>query len=276
MSGGMDGHWLDAPLTTCCYAWRLERSDGVTIGFVSHDRDLVIDNLRYRAAPGMVPSTIALSDSLEMDSVDIAGVMTSAAIAEPDLVAGRWNGARLHISLVNWENPEDEPLHLISGEFGEIARSGDAFRVEMLGGTSFLDEAIAPLTSPTCRARLGDRACKVSLAAHQAEMELSQMAESQLIFADLQGRASDYIYGELRWLSGRNCGLSFAIIGGAGDALRLADQPTQPVSVGDRALLTAGCDKTFATCRARFHNSINFRGEPHLPGNDLLTRYPGA
>ncbi len=268
--------WLDLPLTTSCYAWRLERSDGVTIGFVSHDRDLVIDNLRYRAAPGMVPSTIALSDSLEMDSVDIAGVMTSAAIAESDLVAGRWNGAQLHISLVNWENPEDEPLHLISGEFGEITRSGDAFRVEMLGGTSFLDEAIAPLTSPTCRARLGDRQCKVSLAAQQVEITVTQIEGSQLKFANLHNKAADYIYGELRWLSGNNCGLSFAIISGDGDRIQLADQPSQPVSVGDRALLIAGCDKNFATCRDRFRNSINFRGEPYLPGNDLLTRYPGA
>ncbi|WP_108811143.1 baseplate hub domain-containing protein [Sphingorhabdus sp. Alg231-15] len=268
--------WLDQPLTTSCYAWRLERADGVTIGFVSHDQDLMIDHVRYRAAPGMVPSTIALSDSLQLDSVDIEGVMTSAAIAEPDLIAGRWNGAQLHIYLVNWESPEDEPLHLISGEFGEITRSGDAFRVEVLGGTSCLDEAIAPLTSPTCRARLGDRACKISLAEHQAEMTLTQITEPRLEFADLQGLAADYIFGELRWLSGENCGLRFAIISGDGDAIRLADQPTRPVFVGDKALLTSGCDKNFVTCRDRFQNSINFRGEPYLPGNDLLTRYPGA
>ncbi|MEP2103207.1 MAG: DUF2163 domain-containing protein [Parasphingorhabdus sp.] len=268
--------WLDLPLTTSCYAWRLERVDGVALGFVSHDRDLVIDNLLYRAAPGMVPSTIALSDNLEMDSVDIEGVMTSGAIAEADLIAGRWNGARLHISLINWESREEEPLHLISGEFGEITRSGAAFRVEMLGATSFLDEAIAPLTSPTCRARLGDRQCKASLVTHQTEITLTQVTGGELKFADLQGRAADYIYGELRWLSGENCGLSFAIINGEGNAIRLADQPAQPVFVGDRVLLTAGCDKNFATCRDRFQNSINFRGEPYLPGNDLLTRYPGA
>ncbi len=47
--------------------------------------------------------------------------------------------------------------------------------------------------------------------------------------------------------------------------------------VGDKRIaLTEGCDKRFATCRTRFANSENFRGEPHLPGNDLLTRYPGG
>jgi uncharacterized phage protein (TIGR02218 family) len=37
-----------------------------------------------------------------------------------------------------------------------------------------------------------------------------------------------------------------------------------------------GCDKRLETCRDRFANTLNFRGEPHLPGNDLLTRYPGS
>ncbi|MGI9361147.1 MAG: DUF2163 domain-containing protein, partial [Parasphingorhabdus sp.] len=188
----------------------------------------------------------------------------------------RWNGARLHMALVNWEDPDAKPLHLVSGEFGEITRSGDGFRVEMLGSTSFLDEAIAPLTSPTCRARFGDRACKVSLAMHRAEMAVSEIADPHLEFAGLAGQGADYSYGELRWLSGENCGLGFAILSGAGNSIRLADQPVRPVSIGDKALLTAGCDKNFVTCRDRFANSINFRGEPHLPGNDLLTRYPGA
>ena len=35
-------------------------------------------------------------------------------------------------------------------------------------------------------------------------------------------------------------------------------------------------DGLLATCAGRFANAVNFRGEPHLPGMDLLTRYPGA
>ena len=221
--------WLDRDVTTGTYLWRLEREDGVALGFASHDRDLVIDGFRYRATPGMVPSSIALSDSLDIDNVEISGVVTSAAIAETDLDAGRWDGALLYISLVDWEQPDVEPLPLICGEFGEIVRSGDSFTVEMLGATSFLDEPIAPLTSPTCRAEFCDRQCKLSLHRHQRE-----------------GRVS------------------------------LADQPVQPVAPGARVLLTEGCNKNFATCRDRFANSFNFRGEPYLPGNDLLTRYRGA
>jgi len=268
--------WLDRDVTTSAYLWRLEREDGVALGFTSHDRDLVIDGFCYRAAPGMVPSSISLSDSLDIDNVEIAGVMTSAAIAEADLDAGRWDGALLYISLIDWEQPEAEPLPLICGEFGEITRSGDSFTVEMLGGTSFLDEPIAPLTSPTCRAEFGDRQCKLSLHRHQREGRITTISGDEIGIDGLSGTAADFAFGSLRFLDGPNNGLSQAIVDGQGDVVRLADRPAQSVAPGTRVLLTEGCNKNFATCRDRFGNSINFRGEPYLPGNDLLTRYPGA
>ncbi|MEH6660756.1 MAG: DUF2163 domain-containing protein [Parasphingorhabdus sp.] len=268
--------WLDRDVTTSAYLWRLERDDGIAIGFTSYDRDLVIDAFRYRAAPGMVPTSIALSDSLEIDNVEIAGVMTSAAIADKDLVAGRWDGAILYISLIDWEQPDVEPLPLICGEFGEIVKSGDNFTVEMLGATSFLDEPIAPLTSPTCRAEFGDRHCKLSLHCHQREGRIISMEGEELGVDALAGAAADFMFGSLRFLDGPNCGLRYAIIDGQGNAVRLADLPSRTVALGTRVLLTEGCNKNFATCRDRFANSANFRGEPYLPGNDLLTRYPGA
>ena len=56
----------------------------------------------------------------------------------------------------------------------------------------------------------------------------------------------------------------------------LRDPPRFAPAVGDMVEIMEGCDKSFATCTARFANAANFRGEPHLPGMDLLTRYPGA
>lgn len=268
--------WLDRAVTTSAYLWRLEREDGVALGFTSHDRDLVINAFRYQAVPGMVPSSIALSDSLDIDNVEIAGVMISAAITEVDLDAGRWDGALLYISLVDWEQPDRESLPLICGEFGEIVRSGDSFTVEMLGAASFLDEPIAPLTSPTCRAEFGDRQCKLSLHRYRREGRIITISDNGIGVDGLGGAADDFAFGSLRFLDGPNCGLSYAIIDGQGDIFRLADRPAQSVAPGTRVLLTEGCNKNFATCRDRFANSINFRGEPYLPGNDLLTRYPGA
>ena len=43
------------------------------------------------------------------------------------------------------------------------------------------------------------------------------------------------------------------------------------IAPGDTFTVTAGCDKHFATCQAKFANAVNFRGFPHMPGNDFLT-----
>jgi len=50
----------------------------------------------------------------------------------------------------------------------------------------------------------------------------------------------------------------------------------QPIAAGDTFTVTAGCDKRFATCNGRFNNAVNFRGFPHIPGNDFVIRYPVA
>ena len=47
----------------------------------------------------------------------------------------------------------------------------------------------------------------------------------------------------------------------------------EPLPIADTFVVTAGCDKRFATCRDRFANAVNFRGFPHIPGNDFVMRY---
>jgi uncharacterized phage protein (TIGR02218 family) len=54
--------------------------------------------------------------------------------------------------------------------------------------------------------------------------------------------------------------------------VRVRERAPGAVRVGDRIELREGCDKRLSTCATRFANVANFRGEPHVPGNDLLTR----
>ena len=48
-------------LTTIALAWTVARTDGVTVGLTDHDRDVTIDGLVHRAAPGILPSAIKLT-----------------------------------------------------------------------------------------------------------------------------------------------------------------------------------------------------------------------
>ena len=46
------------------------------------------------------------------------------------------------------------------------------------------------------------------------------------------------------------------------------------VAPGDMLRIEAGCDKRAATCRLKFGNFVNFRGFPHIPGEDWLMAVP--
>lgn len=265
---------LSKPLVTLAFCWRIERRDGVTIGLTSHDRDLTIGGLLYRAAPGMTPSAIRCGIGLDGDDSDVTGALSSDAISEADLMAGRWDAAALEVRLTEWETPGAMWLPLASGRIGAVSRRGASFTAELVGAAAVLGAPVAPSTSPGCRAQLGDQACRIDMAGRRRIMMTHAVTESVVSFAGLEPGA--YAFGSLRWLGGDNCGLIQSILDNGVSDVALADPPPFAVEAGTMALLTQGCDRQLATCAGRFGNAVNFRGEPYLPGMDLLTRYPGA
>ncbi|WP_336965414.1 DUF2163 domain-containing protein [Sphingobium aquiterrae] len=267
---------LAQPLAALAFCWRLARRDGVTIGLTSHDRDLAVDGLVYRAAPGMVPSAVRWGTSASSESMDVRGMIGSDAISDVDLDAGRWDGAALWLHLTEWTDPGALWLELARGTIGAVERAGNGFTAELVGPSAVLDEAVAPATSPDCRAALGDGACRVDLALRRAMVSVVSVEDAQVAIAGGGLVEGPYVFGTLRWLTGENAGMAQAIVASTGGQVTLTDPPAFAVLPGTRAMLTEGCDKRIETCAARFGNAINFQGEPYLPGNDLLTRYPGA
>ena len=91
----------------------------------------------------------------------------------------------------------------------------------------------------------------------------------------LLAAGAGFARGRLRWIGGANSGLAAMIVAADADSVTL-EQPPRFDGTGALVEIAEGCDATLATCRDRFGNVANFRGEPHLPGIDLLTRYPGG
>ncbi|HEY1125948.1 MAG TPA: DUF2163 domain-containing protein [Sphingobium sp.] len=265
---------LAQPLCAFAFCWRLDRRDGVTIGLTSHDRVLFAHGLRYEPAPGISPSAIMRGGDPRADVAEVAGALTSSALSEADLDAGRWDGASAVLHLTEWTEPGVLWLELARGTLGSVARSHAGYSAALQGlGVALAAEAV-PATSPTCRARLGDADCAVDLRPLQSIGVLVEADAERVQFDGLGGGL--HVFGSVRWLTGPCAGITQMIIDQDGDDLFLAEPPPLPVAAGARALLTQGCDKRLATCSTRFANAINFRGEPFLPGMDLLTRYPGA
>lgn len=265
---------LGKPLCALAFCWRLERRDGVTLGLTSHDRMLTVEGLDYAASPGMMPSAIRQTGSLDPAVMDVEGALSSASLSARDLAQGRWDGAEVALHLTEWTEPGVLWLELASGTLGPVRQAKGGFSAALSGRKAALGRAVVPATSPTCRAMLGDADCRVDMGSRRRVVLVAAMDGERVLAAGLDG--APYAGGRLRWLAGPRCGLWDGIAEGEAGAVGLEEPPGEAIAPGTAVLIEEGCDKRIATCAARFGNAANFRGEPYLPGNDLLTRYPGA
>ena len=271
---------LACELTTIVFCWRIARTDGVTLGFTTHDRALLIGGVRYAAAPGMSPSAIASSDGMDADTMEIEGALTADAITAADLSAGRYDGASVRLFMVDWTDPEGGTLLLARGTLGEVTRrlagAGGSFAATLNGPLKALEATAIETYSPECRAELGDARCRVALAGLGERGEVAGGGATSFSLAAAPAAGDRLASGRCRVLSGANAGIDRRIAAVTGDTVELADALPVALAPGDRVDLRQGCDKRLATCSGRFGNAANFRGEPHVPGADVLTRFPGV
>ncbi|MCC1481446.1 DUF2163 domain-containing protein [Roseibaca sp. Y0-43] len=268
--------------TTVARAWALVRADGQTLGFTDHDRDMRFQGITFRAEAGLTARALEQVTGLAVDNSEAVGALRDAGLTEADILAGRYDGAELTIWEVNWQDVAERRV-LFRGSLGEITRSGAAFRAELRGLSEALGQQGGRVYHASCSAVLGDGACRFDTGqtGFSAEVALAGMAEDVLLFDGLDSFTPGWFtHGRITALSGAAEGLVALIrldrAQGARRQITLWDSLRAPVATGDLFRLEAGCDKQAATCRNKFANFLNFRGFPHIPGEDWLTAYPKA
>lgn len=264
-------------VTTLCQCWRITRRDGLVLGFTDHDRDLVAEGTAFVAAAAISGSESALAAGLAVTGTELSGALSDAAITEADLAAGLYDGAGVEVFLVNWAEPS-QTLLLRRGSIGEVRAEDGAFVAEIRSVADALNQTRGRLFTATCDADLGDSRCGVDLddPALRAEASVSAVDGAlRLRLAGLDGfEDGHFTRGRLVFTGGLNAGFASEVKSHRREdgavVVRLWQRPPLAVAEGDGCVLTAGCDKLFPTCAARFANSRNFRGFPHIPGNDFL------
>jgi uncharacterized phage protein (TIGR02218 family) len=246
----------------------------VTLGFTTHDRDLWFDGVLHRAAPGMVPSAIRRSADFEPDSAEVQGALSHDSISASDLASGRFDSARVLIGLVDWENLERHVIY--RGTIGTVSEEAGGFTAALESRKAELGRDPVLRTSPSCRAVFCGPGCTLSPARYTHEGLLSGFdVAANAAAVTSTASTANLVGGTLRWCDGPYAGQSAGIIASTGAGGLVLDIPIDQVPPpGARVLLREGCDRTLTTCATRFANAVNFQGEPHLPGNDLITRYP--
>ena len=268
---------LAAEAPGLCHCWRITRTDGVEIGLTDHDEDVTFGGTTFRADAAVTTTALRQTAGLDPDDAEIEGALASDALSDADLRVGRFDGARVELWRVDWEGPEARLL-LRVGRLGEVTFEDGAYRGAFLSLKQRLGTVAGRVFSHACDASLGDARCGVSLmgAPFVHEVALTAATERTLSFAAPEGVAPDWFAnGTAEVLDGPLAGLVRPVRdhAPAGTISLWRALPEAPAP-GTRLRLTAGCDKRLATCRDRFANVLNFRGQPHMPGADVLTATP--
>ena len=267
--------------TTLCTCWRLERKDGVVLGFTDHDRVISFGGTSYAPTFGLDGSEVPDRLGAQVSTSEVLGVLASDAITEDDIMLGRYDGAKVETFRVNWAAVGQRVL-LRTDTIGEIVREDGAFRAELRSAQQGLSATHGRIYQGLCDAQLGDARCGVNLSdpAFVGVATVTAVDDAYGVsVAGLGGFAEGFFaFGAASWTDGQRQGLRDGVmshrrIGGV-DRLRFALRVGDWVAVGDTLSVTAGCDRRFATCREKFDNAVNFRGFPHIPGSDYVLRHP--
>jgi uncharacterized phage protein (TIGR02218 family) len=269
---------LASEVTTLATCWKITRRDGVVRGFTDHVRDLEVDGVTYRAASGYTRTAIRSSADLAVDNLDVESVFADDGITEEDLRAGRYDFAEVRMFLVDYKDLGEGILKLRRGWLGEVSVRDGMYVAELRGMTQKLQMTVGELFTPDCAADLGDARCGVDLTALEESSMIDAAIGATAVETTLAQVTGWYDGGELTWTGGANAGQTVAVRSwdAGSTTLSLFLPALYPIQAGDAFTIRPGCDKTFATCQAKFDNAVNFRGFPHVPGNDQVLRYPDA
>jgi uncharacterized phage protein (TIGR02218 family) len=269
--------------TTLCRAWAVLRRDGVTLGFTDHDRDLAFEGIAFRADTGLAARAVQQSTGLSVDNSEALGILSDSSIREEDIEAGRFDGAEVLSWLVNWQDTNQRLLQF-RGTIGEISRGNGAFTAELRGLTEALNTPLGRSFQASDTVVLGDAQNKFDLntPGYAFEGPVEEIEERKRFrFAALDQFADRWFErGRAEILSGAGQGLTGWVkndrLRATGREVELWQALPAAIAPGDLIRFEAGYDGRVETAQLKFNNLINYRGFPHIPGEDWLMAYPSS
>lgn len=266
---------LQGDATDLSLCWKVTRTGHPAQGFTACPVAIVYDGLTYEPSTALTPSAIRTEAGSGVDNMDVVGFLESEAIRARDLLAGRYDQAEVEVFLVSRSNLGAGRIVVMAGRIGEAELEGDRFKSEL---RSWLQHASAKpqrRANTTCDVKeFGDARCGKSLTGLRWTATVTSV-DSRRVFAcsSLVGRTEAMAYGDVLMQSGANEGVRRMVktfTSGTGQ-IELQEPLPLAIEVGDGLQLTAGCDRSFAACKA-YNNVLNFRGFPHMPGEDRTIR----
>lgn len=250
---------------------RIDRRDGVAVRLTDYDRPITLGGEVWQPQAGLRRTAISITGGLEVDAFDVTGYF-DGLLDEVSLRKGRYDGAAVLVSLTDASDPDTYgAIEVFAGTVGDVTLHRNRFTLAVSGITSGLQQEFGEVTSPNCRANLGDSRCTVNLAPWTFSGTVTAVTSPRELGVSVSQPAGMFAYGLCRFTGGANAGVDVEIKASTTSSVELFLPAPYTVAVGDAVTLIAGCDKRRVTCVNKFSNIINMRAEPDLPGVAPLT-----
>lgn len=270
--------------STLAFCLRIERGDGTVIAVTSLDKDLVVNGETYTAAHGLDVSALVYQVGLAVNNAELTVIPDDdeADVTQQDLLTGLYDGAEFELFQVNYLDTTDGRNTLLRGLLGEVPKiDRGQYTVEMRAWSQLLQQAIGIVTSKTCRARFGsdgsDRRprCGIDASLFTVTGTITTATSRQIVVDSARTEADDWFAeGIFTPNSGANVGYSRRIRSYESDTFTFDLAFPYAFAPGDTYSAVAGCRKRLEDCRDKYDNVLNFQGEPHGRGIDVITASP--
>lgn len=264
--------------TQLALLWKVIRKDGTTFGFTDHDVSIPFEGLVYESSSAFDASAVSSKAQLNVDNLQVQGLLTSEGITAADIEAGLWDGAEIQVRRVCWKDTSKGAEVLRVGELGEVERRGGLYLAELRGLAQRLQTLIGRVVAPSCDAQLGDARCGFSLAGSPTATlpgTILTTDGASMLQANLSAEDNWYTSGWLLMTSGAASGIGREVkLHQAGSPATVHTVLPFPLLLqpGDTFEITVGCDLQKSTCKTKFNNVINFRGFSFVPGQAKMVQ----
>lgn len=253
---------------------KITRNDGQIYAYTDHDMPLTVGGQAYTPSPGLKRVNMTATSSDAVSNQEFGSAWIDAP--EEDLLAGLFDNALVETMHCSWANPSLGTYTVDKGNLGVIQWTADGFRGDVQSHMRALTRNINFTYTASCRHKLFSQfgpntigACTINSASYTFAGGVTAITTQKLIF-DVNGINQNDGFcsnGALTWSTGLNTGVTSPVkkhtVGGTVTIELLLPTPYE-ITVGDNFDITAGCDKTLATCKAKFNNVVNFGGFPHI------------
>lgn len=271
VSGLLKQEFVDGIRTTIV---KIITKSGTIYGYTDYDSALIVEGTTYVPAPGLKRTNLTATSNDQVSSQELGSGWVDAP--ENELIAGKFDNALVEVAFCSWRHPDYGRVIIQRGNIGVIQWTADGFRADIQSHMRQLQRNINFITTANCRHQLFSQfgtgtigACTLNSSSYTFSGTVTTINVDRLKFA-VSGLSQPAQYcqnGILTWTTGSNAGLKHEVKNhtvGASTEIELYLPTFVNVTTGDQFSITAGCDKTQATCKSKFSNGVNFGGFPHI------------